>query len=132
MSVLLPNKGTNDIKNRNIVPNADVIDCNSTCNPKSHVQRLRKISPRTIANWRFILAFVVAVLADVILTAFALIEPLEIVADTMVALILCSILGFNWVYVPALLIEAVPALNIFPTWTLAVLVLAGIKVMKHK
>jgi hypothetical protein len=40
-------------------------------------------------------------------------------------MVLLMILGFSWPLLLALAVEAVPALEVFPTWILVVVVLAG-------
>ena len=45
----------------------------------------------------------------------------------MVAGVLIKLLGFHWALLPALAAEAVPALDLAPTWTAAVLLITGSK-----
>jgi hypothetical protein len=40
--------------------------------------------------------------------------------DVLVCAILVGLLGWHWAFLPGLLAEAVPALNLAPTWTAAV------------
>jgi hypothetical protein len=47
------------------------------------------------------------------------------VLDLAVAAVLIKLLGFHWVFLPTLAAEAVPALDLAPTWTAAVLVVTG-------
>jgi hypothetical protein len=81
----------------------------------------RKITPR-----RKILALAIAAAADAIqvglFPAFvggAASVP-DDVLDAVVALALIATLGFRWRLVLALLVELVPALALFPSWTLFV------------
>ena len=85
---------------------------------------------RGIATWRFVLAFCVALAADTVGIYFG--EIFAVVFDVAVAIVLIAILGFNWIIIPALLVEAVPGLGLFPTWVLAVLAMAGWNTMKNK
>jgi len=41
--------------------------------------------------------------------------------------VLIKLLGFHWALLPALAAEAVPALDLAPTWTAAVLLVTGSK-----
>lgn len=82
-----------------------------------------------ISKWRFILAFLVALTAD---TVGAPLGSFNIVFDVFVAIILIVILGFNWMIIPALLVECVPGLGVFPTWAMAIMAIAGWKTIKHK
>jgi LPXTG-motif cell wall-anchored protein len=43
----------------------------------------------------------------------------------VVAAALIKLLGFHWALLPALAAEAVPALDLAPTWTAAVFLLTG-------
>jgi hypothetical protein len=83
-----------------------------------------------IASWRFVLAFCVALAADTV--GMPLGESFVVVFDVIVAIILIIILGFNWMFIPALLIECVPGLGVFPTWVMAVMAIAGWKTMNRK
>jgi LPXTG-motif cell wall-anchored protein len=47
------------------------------------------------------------------------------VLDLAVAAILIKLLGFHWAFLPALAAEAMPALDLAPTWTAAVLLVTG-------
>ena len=51
--------------------------------------------------------------------------PIQWALDAVTAVILLRVLGFSWPLLAALAVEAVPALEIFPAWTLVVLVMAG-------
>jgi hypothetical protein len=87
---------------------------------------------RNVPVWRFVAAFVVAALADVLLPSTSVLVAPLLIGDLGVALVLCFILGFNWLIIPTLLIEAIPGLCLFPTWTLVVLSIAGINVAKRR
>ena len=45
--------------------------------------------------------------------------------DLAVAAVLIRLLGFHWALLPALAAEAVPALDLAPTWTASVLLITG-------
>ena len=71
------------------------------------------------------LAWAVAIIADA-LQIFALplfaeggFSPLDDVLDLVVAFALIRLLGWQWAFLPTLLAEAVPGLDLFPTWTAA-------------
>ena len=134
MSALIPNQGSPPARLK--LPNEDQSSRTSEAPEVSPAgkQGLEGPgdAPRSVPVWRFALAFVVAVAADAVLAAAVFTGPIAIVGDVVVALLLCGIVGFNWIFVPTLLVEAVPGLNLFPTWTLAVLALAGIRAIRHK
>jgi len=49
-------------------------------------------------------------------------SPVNDLLDMGVALALVRLVGFHWVFLPSLVAEAVPGLDLAPTWTAAVLV----------
>ncbi len=76
---------------------------------------------------RFLLALIIAVFADAMqLLLLPLFggggaSPLNDGLDVIVALIMVTLLGFHWQFLPSFFSELVPVLNIAPAWTLAVL-----------
>ena len=52
-------------------------------------------------------------------------SPFNDVLDLAVAAILIKLLGFHWAFLPTLAAEAIPALDLAPTWTAAVLLVTG-------
>jgi hypothetical protein len=79
--------------------------------------------PRLSRN-RLLAAFAVAVVSDALSIAFTLTPPLEWATDLATALVLFAILGWQWVLLPGLIMEAIPGLYVFPFWTLAVAAVA--------
>lgn len=69
---------------------------------------------------RALLALVVAVASDAFSVAVELLPPVQIGIDLVTAVVLFAVLGFRWPLLPALIVEAIPGLSLFPTWTLAV------------
>ncbi len=82
-------------------------------------------SPR----WRG--ALVTAVLSDALGFAAALYPPAQWALDAVTAVVLFAVLGFRWPLLPALFIEAVPVLQLFPAWTLVVAALASVENAPH-
>jgi hypothetical protein len=72
-------------------------------------------------------AWTVAIAADAIqLAAMPLfvaggISPADVGLDLIVAVILTRLLGWHWAFLPSLMAELVPGLDLFPTWTAALL-----------
>ena len=72
-------------------------------------------------------AWAVAVAADALqIIAFPMfvpggISPADTVLDLAVGAVLISLLGWHWAFLPSLLAELVPGLDLFPTWTAAML-----------
>jgi hypothetical protein len=52
------------------------------------------------------------------------------VLDLAVAAVLIRLLGFHWALLPALAAEAMPALDLAPTWTASVLLVTGFPAKK--
>jgi hypothetical protein len=48
-------------------------------------------------------------------------SPADTVIDMAVGLILSRLLGWHWAFLPTMLAEVMPAFDLFPTWTAAVL-----------
>jgi len=69
---------------------------------------------------RFIAAFAVAVVSDILAAVFVFTPPLQWALDIATAAALFFILGRQWVILPALIAEAIPGLAVFPFWLLVV------------
>ena len=78
-----------------------------------------------LSKTRLALAFVVAAASDGISIAAELIPPVQLGVDAATVLVLLLILGFRWQLVPALIVEAIPGLALFPTWIAAVIAIIG-------
>jgi hypothetical protein len=72
------------------------------------------------------LAWLIAMGADALqwavlpLFAEGALSPVDAVLDAAVAIILVRLLGWHWAFLPAVLMEAIPGADLFPTWTAAV------------
>jgi hypothetical protein len=77
-------------------------------------------APRPVlSTWRFILAMLVAVAADSLGSPFG--EGFAVVFDIAVGFLLALCLrGFRPEIIVACLIEAIPGVGLFPSWSLAV------------
>jgi len=71
-------------------------------------------------------AWAIALTADAVqivvlpLFAFGGLSPADTVVDAAAAVILTGLLGWHWAFLPTLLAELIPGLDLFPTWTAAV------------
>ena len=64
-----------------------------------------------------------AVLMDLVQLHPALeIPPVSQIVDVATALVMTWLVGWHWAFLPTFLVEAVPIVDLVPTWTLAVLV----------
>ena len=75
-------------------------------------------SPR----WRW--ALLVAVVSDLLGFGVVLLPPVQWALDAVTAVLLFAVLGFRWPLLSALVVEAIPGLELFPAWTLVVAALA--------
>jgi len=72
------------------------------------------------------LAWAVAIIADALqILAFPLfseggISPADDALDLLVAFVLVRLLGWHWAFLPTLVAEIIPGMDLFPTWTTAV------------
>jgi len=82
---------------------------------------VREITPREKR-----LAWTVAIAADalqiVLMPFFAEggISPADTAVDIVTAMLLIRLIGWHWAFLPTLMAEIVPGLDLFPTWTAAV------------
>jgi hypothetical protein len=85
------------------------------------IQFFRSVKSREVR-----MAWAVAIAADAIqiigLPLFALggVMPADTIVDAAAAVIMCSLLGWHWAFLPTLVAELIPGLDLFPTWTAAV------------
>jgi hypothetical protein len=79
-------------------------------------------------RWRW--ALLIAVLSDALGFGLVMLPPVRWLLDGVTALVLFAVLGFRWPLFCALAIEAVPVLQVFPTWILVVVALAGTETRK--
>lgn len=63
-------------------------------------------------------AFAVAAVSDVISLGDWMFPPVQIVVDVATALLLWMLMGWHWPMLPALIAEAIPGIELFPSWTL--------------
>jgi len=75
---------------------------------------------RSPSRRRLALAFAIAALADAASVVLSLAPPLEWALDVVTAILLFAILGWRWVLLPGLVMEAIPGLAVFPFWVLVV------------
>jgi len=72
------------------------------------------------------LAWAIAIGADALqILAFPLFaeggtSPADSALDLVVAIMLTRLLGWHWAFLPSLIAEVIPGLDLFPTWTAAV------------
>ena len=72
---------------------------------------------------RLALAVAIALISDVIGAFVTLAPPLMWLVDVVTAVLLFAVLGWQWLLLPGLVMEAIPGLGVLPFW---LLVVAGI------
>ena len=83
--------------------------------------------PKIISRRERRLAWFVALSADAIqilglpLFSAGAASPFDAATDVAAAILLCKLLGWHWAFLPAAIAELVPGLDLFPTWTAALL-----------
>ena len=96
------------------------------------------VSPRTTRFPEHRLAWLVAIAADAIqivgLPFFVegVLSPVDTLLDIVVAVILTRLLGWHWAFLPGLVAESIPGLDLFPTWTAAVFYVTSRRVLQDR
>ena len=73
---------------------------------------------------RLALAFLVAVVSDVVSYGTAFVPPVQWTVDLVTALLLFVLLDRRWAILPGLVAEAIPGIAVFPVWLLVVVSVA--------
>lgn len=82
---------------------------------------------RAIKSRELRIALSVAITVDAVqifalpLFASGALSPADTIIDVLTALILSRLVGWHWAFLPTLFAEVIPAFDLFPTWTAAVL-----------
>ena len=77
---------------------------------------------------RVVAARVIAILADAVQLGFLPVfvggapTGFDAVLDLVVGAVMVALLGWHWAFLPAFALELLPAVDLAPTWTIAVLV----------
>jgi hypothetical protein len=66
------------------------------------------------------LAFAIAAISDIIGTFFTLAPPVVWGVDILTAVLLLAVLGWQWLLLPGLVMEAIPGVAVLPFWLLVV------------
>jgi hypothetical protein len=76
-----------------------------------------------LPRWRW--ALLLALISDILGFVFTFTPPVHWTIDVVTVIVLFAAIGFKWLLLPALVVEVIPGLQLFPAWTLVVLALAG-------
>ena len=86
---------------------------------------MRPSPPRPrFSRKRLALAFAVAALGDGLSVLLTLTPPVQWAVDILTAVLLFIVLGFQWILLPGLIMEAIPGFYVFPFWVLVVAAVA--------
>jgi hypothetical protein len=73
---------------------------------------------------RLALAFAIAGTSDAVAVFTAFAPPIMLVVDLVTAILLFIVLGWRWLLLPGLVLEAVPGVGVVPIWLLVVAAIA--------
>ena len=77
-----------------------------------------------LSRTRLALAFAIAAVSDALSVFFAFVPPVAWTVDFVTALLLFVVLGWRWLILPGLILEAIPGVSVFPFWVLVVSAIA--------
>ena len=77
-------------------------------------------TPPKFSVLRLALAFVIAGVSDVIGAFTSLAPPIGWAVDVVTAALLFVVLGWQWLLLPGLVLEAIPGVGVLPFWLLVV------------
>jgi hypothetical protein len=77
-------------------------------------------TPLKFSVLRLALAFVIAGVSDVIGALTSLAPPIGWAVDVATAALLFVVLGWQWLLLPGLVLEAIPGVGVLPFWLLVV------------
>jgi MFS family permease len=82
------------------------------------------VMARQFSKKRLALAFAIAGISDAISAFTALWPPIAWGVDLVTAILLFAILGWRWLLLPGLVLEAIPGVGVVPFWVLVVAAIA--------
>ena len=88
--------------------------------PIPHIEEPRPLFRSHFSRRRLALAFALAALADGLSVFLTLTPPVQWAIDLVTAILLFMVLGWQWILLPGLIMEAIPGLYVFPFWVLVV------------
>jgi hypothetical protein len=81
---------------------------------------------------RLALAFAIAGISDVVGAFVGLAPPIGWAVDVVTAALLFVVLGWQWLLLPGLVLEAIPGVGVFPFWLLVVGAIAALGTPRPK
>lgn len=121
-----PSKSTESERTIDVAPSGAVRSGPpSPASAGAHAE-LARVDSVGLTRGRKVLALAIAAVSDGVSMFSAFTPPVQIGVDVVTAALLFGVMGFRWPLLPALAVEAVPGLAVFPTWSVAVGVLVGV------
>ena len=105
------------------MPNPSPTDASLPSSPNDHSTPAAK-RQLGITVKRFIAAAIIAALSDAFCAFIVIAPPLVWAIDILTAVLLFIVLGWHWLLLPGLIMEAIPGLGVIPIWLLVVAAIA--------
>lgn len=84
------------------------------------------MAKQPLSKARIRTAIAIAVIVDALQIGMQVTGPFQIFLDwpldLLTALVMLGLVGFHWAFLPTVFAEAVPWLDVVPTWTFAVII----------
>ncbi len=80
--------------------------------------------PHGLSKTQIVVALAIAGLSDVLSAFVTVAPPIAWGVDVATAVLLFLVLGWNWLLLPGLVMEAIPGFGVFPFWCLVVAAIA--------
>lgn len=88
--------------------------------PDRSQERTAERGRRRFSKKRLFLAFLIACVSDIVGALVTWVPPAVWALDLATAIALFIVLGWSWLLLPGLVLEAIPGLEILPFWVLVV------------
>jgi hypothetical protein len=79
-----------------------------------------RVGALRFSKWQIFLAIAIAGASDALCAFVVFAPPLVWTADLVTAALLFAVLGWHWMLLPGLFLEAIPGLGVIPFWLLVV------------
>jgi hypothetical protein len=100
-------------------PPPPTVPSNQPSGAGTSIPKILKFSKKQLA-----IAFAIAAISDSIGAFASPLPPTVWVVDLGTALLLFMVLGWQWLLLPGLALEAIPGVGVFPLWLLVVAAIA--------
>jgi hypothetical protein len=80
--------------------------------------------PLRYSRKRLALAFAIAAISDAVGAFITLAPPVMWAVDIVTVVLLFAVLGWQWLLLPGLVLEAIPGVGVLPFWLLVVAAIA--------